>query len=395
MNETAVSDLQALIDKDSECSGEIGALDDLEKFLCFSANLNHFLCNYVNFSDYYDPNKTEIYRAGRLYIDGRVCKECVYVTNVAQHSALAAASKIFLAYCDITRPQTGEKKTICAAVTAGFASSLWIGRNGLFYDAENNDWNAVIVKIVECQISLKEAFWAPWLKISDLISDQIKKLLSSKESAMMAQASTKVATVGTATAAPATPEKRDGAALASSVAAIGIAIGIIGSALGGLIAALKGVSPWQGILGVIAVVLIVSGPAVLLAWFKLRSRDFAPILNACGWAVNKKMLMPMRLGRIFTHEAVIPEGSQIEMHDPYIQMHTLRNFFIVLMIALIAGGVWVWKYRNEWLPEWMQRDKPECVEVVEIVACPGDEGVTVLPVEGTATNVVPSSGLAD
>ncbi len=368
-DEASFTELASLIAKDMECSSEIGALDDLEKFVRFHANLNRFLCNYVNFSDYYDVDRPEIYRAGRLYIDGRVCNECVYVTNMAQHSTLAVPSKIFLAYCDIVRPQTGEKRTICAAVTAGFASSLWIGRNGLFYDAEEKDWNAVIVKIVECQISLKEAFWSPWLKICDLFSSQIKKLLSSKESAMMKQASATASTVGTTTpSAPPPTEKKDGAALASSVAAIGIAIGIIGSALGGLIAALKGVSPWQGILGVCALILVVSGPAVLLAWFKLRSRDFAPVLNACGWAINKKMLMPMRLGHVFTHEAVIPDGSKIEMHDPYVNKHTVRNFLIVVLIGCIAGGVWIWKYRNEWLPSWLQRDKPK-VECVESVKC--------------------------
>lgn len=380
--EKVKNELIGLIEKDMACSSEISKLDDLEKFLRLHANLNRFLCNYLNFSDYYNPEAEEIYRAGRLYIDGRVCKECVYVDNMGAHSSLAAASKIFLAYCDIVRPQTGEKKTICAAVTAGFAASLWVGRNGLFYDAQGKDWNAVIVKIVECQISLKEAFWAPWLKISDLISEQIKKILSSKETAMMSVATTQVSGIGEKPAASVDGQKRDGAALASSVAAIGIAIGIIGSALGGLISAIKGVSVWQGILGVLAIVLVVSGPAVLLAWFRLRSRDFAPILNACGWAINKKMRMPMRLGRVFTYEAEVPEGSNIEMRDPYIQKHTVRNTFILILLAMIGGGVWVWRCHAEWIPSWVPSFlKPQieqCEEksgeaAVEAVCAEGEE----------------------
>lgn len=359
----------ALIEKDLACYSEIAHLDDLEKFVRLHANINRFLNNFVNFSDYYNPEREEIYRAGRLYIDGRVCKECVYVDNMAAHATLAASSKIFLAYCNITRPQTGEKRVICAAVTAGFASTIWVGRNGIFYDAKGNDWNAVVVKICDCQISLKEAFWAPWLKISDLIGAQVKKLLSAQETAMMGAATTKVTSSIPATppAAPVADQKRDGAAMASSVAAVGIAIGIIGSAIGGLISAIKGVSFMQGILGVVAVFLIVSGPAVILAWFKIRARDFAPVLNACGWAINKKMRMPLRLSNVFTYEAVIPVDSKIEMHDPYKEKHFWRKTLIVtVLLALIYG--WVWWFHSEWLPENLRRkcpvekEKVECVE---------------------------------
>ncbi|MBR0056923.1 MAG: hypothetical protein IJP66_06290, partial [Kiritimatiellae bacterium] len=339
--------LEALMEKDLSCSGEIDRLDDLEKFLRYHANLNRFLNNYVNFSDYYNPDRPEIYRAGRLYIDGRVCRECVYVADPGAHSTLAASSKMFLAYCKVTRPQTGETRNICAAVTAGFSSTLWVGRNGIFYDAQGNDWNAVIVKVCECQISLKEAFWAPWLKISDLVSDQVKKLLSSKETAMMSAATTKVGAIGEQpAAAPAAAEpKRDGAAMASSVAAIGIAIGIIGSAIGGLVSALKGISFWYGVLGVAAIILAVSGPSVILAWFKLRARDFAPVLNACGWAINKKMLMPMRLSRVFTHAAVVPVGSNIRLEDPYVEKHFWRNAVIALA-AVALVGFWVWRFHG-------------------------------------------------
>ena len=362
-------DILALIDTDLSYAPEINLLDDLEKFVRYHAHLNRLLNNYVNFSDYYNPAKGEIYRAGRLYIDGRVCRECVYVADAGAHSTLAASSKMFLAYCNIVRPQTGEKRTICAAVTAGFASTLWVGRNGIFYDAQNQDWNAVITKICECQISLKEAFWAPWLKICELISDQVKKLLSSKESAMMSAATAKTSTIGTAPTPPPPEQKRDGAAMASSVAAIGIALSVAGAALGGLISALRGISFWYGVLGVVAIILVVSGPAVLLAWFKLRARDFAPVLNACGWAINKKMRMPMRLSRVFTHEAEVPEGSNINMEDPYVEKHFWRNFFIVLAVVVAAiFAIWMWRY--DWIPEqywpgFMQKPKPAPEQVEE------------------------------
>ncbi len=387
-DEKAKKDFEDMVAKDLACSGEIGKLDDLEKFVRYHAHINTFLNNYVNFSAYYDPDKPEIYRAGRLYIDGRVCRECVYVADAGAHATLAASSKMFLAYCNVTRPQTGEKRTICAAVTAGFSASLWVGRNGIFYDAQGNDWNAVIVKICECQISLKEAFWSPWIKISDMIGEQVKKLLSSKETAMMTAANTKVSAIGTEAPPPPPEQKRDGAAMASSVAAIGIAIGIIGSAIGALVSALKGISFLYGVLGVLAIILVVSGPSVILAWFRLRSRDFAPVLNACGWAINKKMLMPMRLSRVFTHEAVVPSGSNISMEDPYVQKHTGRNILIALVL-LAAIGFWVWKWHNNWLPESLRRAEPEAEVVESADAAQDGEAAPAAEAEAEAGEAAP------
>ena len=211
---------------------------------------------------------------------------------------------------------------------------------------------------------------------------------------MMSAASSEVGTIGTAPA-PAPEQKRDGAALASSVAAIGIALGIMGSAIGGLISALKGISFWYGVLGVVAIILVVSGPSVILAWFKLRSRDFAPVLNACGWAINKKMLMPMRLSRVFTHEAVVPTGSNINMKDHYVEKHFWRNTAIVVVILAIAA-FWVWRWHNEWLPEKWQRAKPVAAEVNEASAPAEAEAAApdAAPAEAEAPAAAEDSGIA-
>ncbi len=207
---------------------------------------------------------------------------------------------------------------------------------------------------------------------------------------MMSAATTKVGTIGTEAAPPAPPaeQKRDGAAMASSVAAIGIALGIIGSAIGGLISALKGISFWYGVLGVVAIILVVSGPSVILAWFRLRSRDFAPVLNACGWAINKKMLMPMRLSRVFTHEAVVPSGSNISMEDPYVQKHTGRNILIALVL-LAAIGFWVWKWHNNWLPESLRRAEPEAEVVESADAAQDGEAAPAAEAEAEAGEAAP------
>ena len=347
--------IAALLERDLSFATEAGALADLDRLIRYHHHLGRLLKNFVNFNDFYDPERTEIFRAGRLYMDGRLFDLCVHVRDVASHATLAAAGKIFLVYCDITRPATKEKQSIGVAVTAGFAGSLWVGRNGLFYDRDGRDWDAVIVRIVESPVSLKEAFWSPWIKISAMIGDQIRKLLTSRQDAMLSATAKQIdatsATVEAGAAPVVKPPRMEGAALASSVAAIGIAVGLVGSAVGGLVSAVSGMPPWRALLGVLAIFLAVSGPSVVLAWFKLRARDLAPVLNACGWAVNSRIRITFRLGSAFTRAASPPPGSELELGDAYAESHRGRHWILILLgVALVLYLYWRLDWLNRWLP---------------------------------------------
>ncbi|MGI6494770.1 MAG: hypothetical protein ACOX5G_01540 [Kiritimatiellia bacterium] len=338
-----------LIERDSVLASENAGIQDVEKLLLFVKNLNRLLHNFVNFSDYYDPEHPETFRAGRLHLDARTSDLCVYVDDVAAHSALAAASNICLVYCDISRPGTGTKKAICAPFTAGFAATLSVGRNGIFYDNDGKDWDARVTKIVDHPISLREAFWNPWRKIGKMIGDQVTKILGSKQDAALAAVSTNVekaaaiaadpaaAPVAAPVAAPPAKTGMEGVAAASSVAAIGVAVGLVGSAVGGLVQLVTGIPLWKTLAGIGGVILAVSGPSMILTYFRLRARDFAPVLNAAGWAINTKLPMTMRLGAEFTREASLPKGSRIAFKDPYQDSRWLsRTLWTLLALAILA-----------------------------------------------------------
>ncbi len=364
--------LLELIGKDVAWGAEAAALADLDRMIHYFNHLNTLLQNYVNFADFYDSKQQAIFQTGRLYIDGRFCNLCFDVADVGSHATLAEAGKVYLAYCEIKRPSTGETRNIGVAVTAGFASSLWVGRNGIFYDRYNHDWEAKIVKIVESPVSLKEAFWAPWLKISLMISEQVRKLLTAREDAMLNAAASRVDSTTTAVAeggVVAKPQKMEGAALASSVAAIGIAVGLVGSAIGGLISAISGIKPWIALLGVLVIFLAVSGPSVILAWFKLRARDLAPVLNACGWAVNTRIRVTMRLGRVLTQEAALPPGSELELDDAFAESKRGRFWTLFTVVALLILLLfWRIGWLNQWLSEKWQRPVAEQSAATEAAA---------------------------
>jgi len=363
LNSKAHAAITALIAQDAALAAENAQITEVERLIRYHANLVSLLNNYVNMGRLYDPKAAAVFQVGTLYMDARACNLCFHVNDVGAHSAQAAASKCCLVYCTLTRPGTQETRTICAAFTSGFAQSLWVGRNGIFYDLEGKDWDATIVKMVDHSISLKEAFWEPWRKISAMISGQINKMLAARQDAALAAASKKVENTGAAATAPHAepPKKMEGAALASSVAALGIAVGLIGSAIGGLVSVIAGLPLWKTALGLVAVLLIVSGPAMILTWLKLRARDIAPILNACGWAVNRRLRFSLKLGRLFTSEATLPSNSLRQLKDPYADEHSTRDALITLLvIAAVLAGLWFAGLLDGALPPCLKRHPPAC-----------------------------------
>lgn len=329
-----------LIQEDARWEAESNQIASVDRLVRYYRDLHKLLRNFVNFSDFYNPAVPAIFQTGRLYLDGRACDLCIAVEDIGKHATLAANGRVYLAYCELTRPATGQKRLVCAAFTAGFAESLWVGRNGIFYDREGKDWDAVVVKVVEHSISLKEAFWAPWKKIAKMISDQINKLLAAREQAALVTANKSVEetaksveTAKPAAPAPATGNAMGGAALASSVAAIGIAVGLLGQAVGGLFTVVSGLPPWKTVLGVLAVILAVSGPSVIIAYFKLRARDLGPILNACGWAINSRVKLTLKLGQLLTQEAQVPVTAGIM--DPYAEDNRKRNWVVAAVVVII------------------------------------------------------------
>jgi hypothetical protein len=92
------------------------------------------------------------------------------------------------------------------------------------------------------------------------------------------------ATVNADKTAKAEPKKVD----VGAVAAMGVAFGAIGTALAYFAGLFKGIEFWQLCLAVVGILLVISGPSMILAWMKLRKRNLGPILDANGWAVNAK-----------------------------------------------------------------------------------------------------------
>ena len=304
-------------------AGKLGDLVDEERVLRYKLHLLEFLENFVSMRRLYAADESATFQMGTLRIDGKEMSLCFHVASEAAHSALSGKSNCCVLYLKLTRPSEKAERSVCAVVTAGAVAQLYVGRNGVFFDRDGKDWDAVVTKVVENQVSLAEAFWAPWRKLGEGVASTVKKFLGDKQAAAQknVEAGTQNAQAG-------------GAAMASSVAAIGIGVGMMGTAAAAIAAAVKGMGALQIALSIVAIVLVVSLPSVILTWFKLRQRDLGAILNAGGWAINRPMRFSMKRARAFTKCAGNPLICRMICT-------------VVILAALAAGGIWYYLDRAQ------------------------------------------------
>ena len=293
----------------------------LKKLLLLNRDFYTLLRNFVSFQDFYakrtltaigkadKENKLAIFQAGTLVIDQRACHLCLRVNDMSKHDAQAAASGMFLIYCNCTYRATGEKMQIVAAMTVGDIRNLKVGKNAMFYDRQGRDLEAEVVKIIDNPISIGQAFWSPYRKFGEWLTNLINKSAADKENKAFSDITAKVQENAQKPAEEKSPDKVqafDIAKFAGIFAAIGMAVGYIGAFITSVVGGFAKLTWWQDLLAVVAILLVISGPAMIMAWFKLRKRNLSPLLNANGWAVNADAIVSVMFGSTLTDQAQFP-----------------------------------------------------------------------------------------
>lgn len=318
----------------------------LEKLLLLSRDFCTLLRNFVSFQDFYakrgkallgrgddKDSPWAIFQAGTLVIDQRACNLCLRVNDMAKHNAQAPDSGMYLIYCQCTLHATGEKMQIVAAMTVGDIRNLKVGKNALFYDRQGRDWEAEVVKIIDNPISIGQAFWSPYRKLGEWVSGLITKSAAEKEKKSFADMTAKLQTPPAAGQA-AQPAPFDVAKFAGIFAAVGLAIGSIGTFLTSLLSEVKEMHAWA-LLIVPAILIVVSGPSMILAWMKLRKRNLAPLLNANGWAINADAIVSVLFGNTLTDQAQFPI---VKIKDPFAKKGLSKaEKWTIAVVATLVG----------------------------------------------------------
>ena len=249
------------------------------------------------------------------------------------------------------------------------------GKNAIYYDNAGLEWDAVITKVVDNPISIAQSFWSPYRRMATVVENLINKSAAEKDAKMMADATAKINAAPTAAPAaaadgkPAVTPPFDIAKFAGIFAAIGMALGMIGTALTALAKGIFALEWWQVILAFVGVLLLISGPAMVLAWLKLRRRNIAPLLNANGWAINAASKISIPFGETLTDYAKFPK---LKLKDPFAKkgLAPWKKLMVSLAVLAVAlAGLWMFN-----LLSWAGFQSPlprynETVAVEEVVEC--------------------------
>ena len=355
---------QDVKDSDVALDDESKSIELVDKLLHLTRDFFTLLRNFVTLSDFYSPGGKAIFQAGRLYIDQRACDFCVCVQDAGAMAAQAAASGMYLVFCQCTDRTRGLTMPIVAAITVGDTQNISVGKNGIFYDRQGHDWDACVTAIVDNPISIGQAAWSPYRKMAEFIEEKVRSMAASKESQLTEKATASIdakaetAAAATAEAAAAGPKAApaaqtgsgenaaaksfDIAKFAGIFAAIGMAIGFIGSFLTTLGSEFMKLLWWQMPLCILAIFLLISGPSMFIAWLKLRKRNISPILNANGWAVNASAKISIRFGNALSEQACFPLSAKMRGQDPFADkglpwwQHLLWASALLLFVAAVC-----------------------------------------------------------
>ena len=332
-----------LQEEDEVVAKRVAAFSDLEKLLLFHRRLPRFLNNYVSLTEFYRPNETSLFERGRLLIDGRWFNLSIEVPDAAAHAAVAKNGGLYTMYV-LVEPVGGPAPfTVVVPATAGTRGNLAVGKRGVFFDLEGHEYDAKITSIIENPISLKEAILSPFQNIAKSVMGKIENLGAAAQ-AKIEKAGTEATDAvaeGKAPAAPApapAPAPAGGGAAAGMFMGVSVAIAALGSAFAFIAKSVAAMSAAQRLTALVVILAVVLGPIVLAGVLKLMRQDMGPIIEGCGWAVNKSMRLTRRLRRQFTVTKAYPEGAE----GTPAKRATVTTLVLVVLLALVYGG-YAWK----------------------------------------------------
>jgi hypothetical protein len=95
----------------------------------------------------------------------------------------------------------------------------------------------------------------------------------------------------------------------------------------------------------LGVLLLISGPSLLLAWFKLHSRTLGPILDANGWAINARAKINLPFGASLTQLAQLPPNAERTLTDPFAETERSSWVYVVWGAVAVMVVVMLWVMR--------------------------------------------------
>ena len=342
-----------LQEEDEVVAKRVAAFADLEKLLLFHRRLPRFLNNYVSLTEFYRPDETSLFERGRLLIDGRWFNLAIEVPDAAAHAAVAKNGGLYTMYV-LVEPVGGPPSfTVVVPATAGTRGNLAVGKRGVFFDLEGHEYDAKITSIIENPISLKEAILSPFQNIAKSVMGKIEGLGAAAQAKIEKAGTdaTDAVAEGKVPPAPAAPAPAPAPAAAPAAGGgaagmfmgVSVAIAALGSAFAFIAKSVSAMSGAQRLTALLVILAVVLGPIVLAGVLKLMRQDMGPIIEGCGWAVNKSMRLTRKLRRQFTLTKAYPEDAE---GTPAKRAAVTLGVLVVLLALAFGAYCWNKSYQE-------------------------------------------------
>lgn len=359
--------IRKLIVADKAVSTDLSNCRTVKKLILFQKYMIVFLNNFVSLAELFKTDAASMIQVGRLVMDGRNFTLCTLVPNPAEHKRIVLESDICVMYLDITR---GDKKMkLAVAVTSGRVNNIFIGKTGVFFTHNGEVWDAKIFDLVKQPVSILEAILEPYHRFAEFLQRQADKFFLSRSKAYETNVEKSIQTTANAKAdsirpdvpaVPVAPAAPSAAPAAGPLALIGggISFAVIGSSVAFMVKTLQDVSLSTVISVILGILLIFGGPIVVISLVKLFRRNLSRFFEANGNAMNIRMRLSLKMGRVFTYTPALHKGvMQLAEQLGKLTIHSVEQlqerarkrwtFLLVLLIVLGIGAYIAW--RMGWL----------------------------------------------
>lgn len=359
--------IRKLIVADKAVSTDLSNCRTVKKLILFQKYMIVFLNNFVSLAELFKTDAASMIQVGRLVMDGRNFTLCTLVPNPAEHKRIVMESDICVMYLDITR---GDKKMkLAVAVTSGRVNNIFVGKTGVFFTHNGEVWDAKIFDLVKQPVSILEAILEPYHRFAEFLQRQADKFFLSRSKAYETNVEKSIQTTANAKAdsirpdvpaAPVAPPAPPAAPAAGPLALIGggISFAVIGSSVAFMVKTLQDVSLSTVISVILGILLIFGGPIVVISLVKLFRRNLSRFFEANGNAMNIRMRLSLKMGRVFTYTPALHKGvMQLAEQLGKLTIHSVEqlqerarkrwSFLLVLLIVLGIGAYIAW--RMGWL----------------------------------------------
>lgn len=356
-----VAALTELITQDLSIDTDVQCFSRVRKLILYQKLLMDFLNNFVCLKELFNPDVFSMLQPGMLVMDGRHFTLVTRVTDIPAHKKLAARCYICVMYLEATTgPRDALKKQLLAVgVTSGDMNNLFVGKCGVFIARDAVVWDAKVVDYIQQPVSFSEALKMPFVKFGEFVGKQVDKFFSarSKDIEKEIDSTLKTAVVPAKPGAKLPPGKQT-PAVSGSMMLMGGGVGLaaLGSSFAFMAQALKNVSLWHVLAVFLCIILIFSGPLVILSLLKLYRRNVASFLEAGGTAINKRMRLTRKMGAIFTRTPHLPVSNVLGSID--LVSSTFSRLFgkekmgfftkaIILLLVTATGflaGIFLWQF---------------------------------------------------